>query len=304
MRLLSEFSERFTNSVQAQMIGANLTAFGLLNTDYTAINPYAAAHMDFEKAINWYDRIISQDPKNIAALNNRGIAISFSVAPKTQEDALRIALGTGVPGSFKTGMEKAIESFDAVIKLDPENFAANYNKGMALGILRKNMEAIKCFEVAVKTGLKIGYRGSRIPDLAGEENVVSLGSTTAMTIMSGVAKYVVDTAQTEVVDGNRIVSTAPTETYISNENDAMAFCNFQIGLCYARAGPGEYRNALQYFDKAVGLNPNVPKFYKFRGLVDLSVRPEYSDKDAAKVAEIMQRMMELDAKRMKELNIK
>jgi tetratricopeptide (TPR) repeat protein len=287
IRSLKELPEQFTNSVDAQLIAANLTAFATQTKNY-------------EKAVKMYDYILSNNPTNVAALVNKGVVLSFMAGPHSDAETMRFAMDGVAPGKFQQYADDALKTFDAVLKVDPGNFAANYNKGIMLNFMVNtpgySRDAIKCFKLAADKAVKTRYLRGTAPDISTEQNFTSVRSSSAMAIVSGLAAYMIDNSQSELVDGNMIISTQPQETYISNSNDALAFCNYNIALCYAHPDIKDYTTALKYMDRAIDLNTNAFQFYEFRALIDQGVNPDDTSNDRQKAQDIVDRIRNLDAK--------
>jgi tetratricopeptide (TPR) repeat protein len=287
VRKLKDLPEQFTNSVDAQLVAANLTAFATQTKDY-------------KKAIKMYDFIISNNPTNVAALINKGVVLSFMAGPHNDADTIRFAMGGVAPGEFERYAEQAIATFDTVLKMDPSNFAANYDKGIMLNFMVStpdhSSDAIKCFKLAADKASKTEYLRGTDPDITKEQQVVSVRSSSAMAVVSGLAAYMIDNNQSELVDGKMIISTEPNETYISNANDELAFCYYNIGLCYGHADIKDYKTALRYMDKAIDLNTNSFQFYEFRGLIDQGVNPDDTIVDRQKAQDVVDKLRDLDTK--------
>jgi len=169
-----------------------------------------------------------------------------------------------IPDKVKKAAEAAIKDYDAAIKLQPRLFSAHYNKGIALKTLGKEKQAVKCFDRAIKIGLKVApYELS----VAQEANSEYIGSAEPMYAMSSFIRHMIDTGMCEQINGQKIVQLSTPMTFISNQNDPVAFAYYHKGTGLAKPNLKRYKEAIDSLNKAIELNPNVPQFYLIRGLI-------------------------------------
>lgn len=83
----------------------------------------------YDEAIEIYDRVLSMNPENAHAWNNRGVAL-FSA----------------------NRSEEALECYDRSIEIDPENLDALRNKGYVLRSMGRIEEALEAYERVMGAG--------------------------------------------------------------------------------------------------------------------------------------------------------
>jgi len=85
--------------------------------------------MEYQEALEIFDRVIEINPKIPEAWNNRGVAL------------------------FRLGRaEEAVESCDRSLAIDVENLEALRNKGFALKSLGRLEEALQAYDVVIQRG--------------------------------------------------------------------------------------------------------------------------------------------------------
>ena len=82
---------------------------------------------NFEKAVEYFNKITAIDPQNDLVWNNKGNALDY--------------LGR---------KEEAIKCYDKALEFNPQLDAAWYNKGRTLDSLGRNDEAIECYDKALE----------------------------------------------------------------------------------------------------------------------------------------------------------
>lgn len=242
----------------------------------------------FEKAFWEYNKAIELRPQFVAAYVNRG------VARFVQHEAalLRAAVGTTIPKEVEAAGKKAIEDFDKALSLQPDLFAAHFNKGVVLKMIGKEREAIKSFDLAISLGLKIDPLDQ--PSVANEGKYQYLSTGYPMCVMSQFLKFVIDKYLTHTVGGRKIVRLSPLMTFISGENDPTAFAHYHKGVSYARANLRNYRAAIESLTAAIKMNPNVPEFYSKRALVYVGTgQAEEMLRDMQKAKDLVDMMVKL-----------
>ncbi|MCD4782460.1 MAG: tetratricopeptide repeat protein [Candidatus Eremiobacteraeota bacterium] len=116
---------------------------------------------EYEKSINFWERITKIKPDYHEALNNMGVAYGglgqHEKAIECYEKALKIkpdfheALYNMGRAYWKLGKhEKAIECYEKALKIKPDYHEALYNMGNAYWKLGKHEKAIECYEKALK----------------------------------------------------------------------------------------------------------------------------------------------------------
>jgi len=99
---------------------------GTLDT-YLKLGNFEYSSKNHEKAIEYYDKIIRMDVRNVDAWNNKGNAL-------------------GNLGRY----DEAIRCYDKALEIDQGYVDAWNNKGIALGNLERYDEAIRCYDKALK----------------------------------------------------------------------------------------------------------------------------------------------------------
>lgn len=85
--------------------------------------------MEYEEALEIFDRVIEMNPKIPEAWNNRGVAL------------------------FRLGRaDEAVESCDRALAIDAENLEALRNKGFALRSLGRLEEALQAYDMVLQKG--------------------------------------------------------------------------------------------------------------------------------------------------------
>jgi tetratricopeptide (TPR) repeat protein len=85
--------------------------------------------MQFDEALETFDKAISLNPEITEAWNNRGVAL------------------------FRLGRdEDALESYNRALSLDPQNLDALRNKGFVLRSMGRLDEALECYNSILKAG--------------------------------------------------------------------------------------------------------------------------------------------------------
>ena len=83
----------------------------------------------YDEAIEIYDRVLSMNPENTYAWNNRGVAL-FSVGRS----------------------EESMECYDRSIEIDPENLDALRNRGYVLRFMGRMEESLESYERVMGAG--------------------------------------------------------------------------------------------------------------------------------------------------------
>lgn len=254
--MLKSFPELFPDSIDALLVTANMCTIDEQNRD-------------FAMGIKLYDKILSRDPRNVAAYVNKGAALYLRALPKTRTQAIDIGLYRPQPEEFVEGMREAIKCFESALMISPKDFAANYNKAMAHRMINEPKEAITYFLKAAEASFKTMSMLGTIPRLNEEGNITVVAEPGGICVISAFYRHIIDNYLTEYIQGNRIVTCGPTETYISSENDALAFCYYNLGSSYSHDPVTDVDLCLKYLGKAIELNPKVYQFYKLRSMVHL-----------------------------------
>ena len=83
----------------------------------------------YEEAVEIFDKVLSMNPQNTFAWNNRGVALFKADRP-----------------------DDAVQSYNRSLEIDPENLDALRNKGFVLRSMGRLEEALECYSLVVKEG--------------------------------------------------------------------------------------------------------------------------------------------------------
>ena len=127
---------------------------------YLKLGNFEYDSKNYERAIEYYDKIIEIDIRNANAWNNKGNALCnlrrYDEAIRCYDKALEIdpeyanawnnkGVALGNLGRY----DEAIRCYDKALEIDPEYANAWNNKGVALGNLGRYDEAIRCYDKAL-----------------------------------------------------------------------------------------------------------------------------------------------------------
>ena len=147
-----------TNDIIADVTKLNETGLKLLNSK------------QYRKAITYFNKILKIFPNDYVALYNKGLALeqlgnirkanhyyTLSLENTNYEDKDAL-LSKGLTHGMLNELDDAIECFDKLIKLDPNNYLAWHNRGVAYQEMHVNgdieiahksqIESEKCFRKA------------------------------------------------------------------------------------------------------------------------------------------------------------
>lgn len=208
----------------------------------------------YRLAIEEYDKAIALNPEFAAAYINKGNAVWYMNESRlTLDDAIE-------PSEFiKTVGQRAINEYDKAIQLEPKLFSAHNNKGVVSKHKGEKKQAIEILTTAINLKAKIG--GPYETTVKGEDKTLYYGGVEPMFVMSSFCRNIIDVGASIEVKGQRVIQLSKEMTFISNENDPTAFAYYHRGTAYASNEIRSYKKAVEDFDKAIELNPNVPYFY-------------------------------------------
>ncbi|MEP6748135.1 MAG: tetratricopeptide repeat protein [Bacteroidota bacterium] len=123
---------------------------------------------DFDGAISKYDKALELDKDNLLALAEKSLSLlslkkyddaivlcQKAIEKYPNQTALKtvfVTYGNGLDALKKT--DKSIEIYDEGIKMFPEYYQLYFNKGISLASVRKNDEALLCFQKSVSINPK------------------------------------------------------------------------------------------------------------------------------------------------------
>ncbi|HZK60708.1 MAG TPA: tetratricopeptide repeat protein, partial [Anaerovoracaceae bacterium] len=116
---------------------------------------------NYDKAIEYFDKVIEINPENDWAWQNKGVSLSnlgreeeaiecYDRALELNPQNDRAWENKGVSLSNLGREEEAIECFDEVLSLNPQNDRAWERKGLSLSNLDREEEAIECYDRALE----------------------------------------------------------------------------------------------------------------------------------------------------------
>ena len=257
LKMLLEADKKFPNSALAHFLAGNAVYYNL--------------EIDLKERHVWalerYDKALSLDSKFAGAYVNRGTVHYQKVEPSIEEAQEMFRTGNfELPAFRKAAYREALADLEKAIKLRP-SFSAFFNRGRVKMHSNQELEAVRDFQQAIKIGSKNNSWEGYLPKIQEEAVTESLVGSNPLFLVSAFAKYILDN-HCDKVKGHRVaVQDTASMIYLQNENDFEAFANFQIGTCYARQNVRDYDNAVKHYSKAIELNPNVPAFYQFLGMV-------------------------------------
>ena len=152
--------------------------------------------------------------------------------------------------------QEAIECFDRVIEINPENIEAWYNKGLILKNLGEHQEAIECFDRVIEKnpedegawgnkGLLLHELGELNEEIICYDNILRINpKDTAAWLNKGAALADLGEYQDAVVCFNKVLEIDPWS------EEALLNKGITLGNL------GEFQNAIECFDKILKINPN------------------------------------------------
>ena len=178
---------------------------------------------NYTQAIQYFDKVLSIDPKYVKALNNKGNALDD--------------LGN------HTG---AIQYYDKALAIDPKNVAALYNKGLALYRLGNHTGAIQPNNVLALTnkGAVLGSSGNNTGAIQYYDK--------ALAIDPKYENALSDKAITLDILGNH---TGPLQYYDKALAMDPKYVNALNNKAITLDNLGNHTGALQYYDKVLSIDP-------------------------------------------------
>ena len=216
---------------------------------------YVPIHKKYERAIDAYSKALWIDDQFGPAYVNRAVAWIFRAAENREQ-----GLTGELDADTKDMLETALKSLRTAEIVAPKLFAVHYNKAHVCTLLGLEPIALQHYNKAVDLAPKVR---KDMPTMAGEHSKERVFGPTCL--VSSFLSHATDITS-YYIQGQQIVRYGDLQ-YISNENDNQAFACFYQGLCYASKRIKYFDGALSSLSEAIKLNPNVPDFYFFRGLV-------------------------------------
>ena len=193
-------------------------------------------------AIEVYNHIIAEDPRHVAAYNNRGIAIKRS-------------------GNLK----QAIDDLTTVISLDPQMIDAYNNRGTTWGMMGKYTKAMADFTAAIdidpyhatayaNRGFAKALVGKHAAAIIDYNKAIAINPQMANTYHNrGHAHFDIKQYTEAVADFNTAIALDPQ----------MANAYYSRGL--VNQDIDKHAKAIVDFSKAIALNPQMASAYGNRG---------------------------------------
>ncbi|MDR1847092.1 MAG: tetratricopeptide repeat protein [Bacteroidales bacterium] len=239
-------------------------------------------NLDYEKAIEWYEKAIELQPDYAAAYLCMGVAYAdgkqnYKKAIECYEKAIEYKPGfaeayfnMGVAyADGKQNYKKAIECYEKAIELEPDDADAYNNMGNAYADGKQNYkEAIECYKKAIE--LQPNYvaayynMGNAYKDWNGQYEKAIECYEKAIELQPNYA-YAYNNMGNAYANWNKQYEKA-IEYYKKaiklNPNYAAAYNN--MGVAYANWN-GQYKEAIKCYKKAIKLNPNYEDAYNNMG---------------------------------------
>lgn len=196
---------------------------------------------EFEEAINYFDKALEKEPKNVEIINNKGYALKE--AGHYEEALQHFEIALSIDPSYKIAMfnianiydklggyDKAIEFYNEIIKDEPKHKEALFNKANTLAKAGKYEQAVSMYNKLIKN------------DPKHKEALNNKGNT-----LMKLKKY--DEA---IIQYDQAIAIEPK--YIE------AIYNKGLALAHKN----KYEEALKYYDEAINLEPDNEKLWEGR----------------------------------------
>lgn len=160
--------------------------------------------------------------------------------------------------------ERALQDFEKAVALQEPLGSAQFNRGMALELLKRYPEAIPAFEGAEKLGFKnaalyyhqaVSYKAVQQWEAAFQ----SYGKALALQPQDPLsAKILLEQAEVAIPSGHY---DAAIHNYQALLRQSPNNPRFEVGLGIALIGKKDFTQAQQIFDASLARQPNPPAFY-------------------------------------------
>ena len=130
-------------------------------SEYNNIGRDYADRGNYEKAIEYYDLALDEDPDLVAAMYNKGAALAnqgeyreairaYNLALEEDPDHVNALIGKGAALANQGEYREAIRAYNLALEEDPSSALAFYNKGAALANQGEYREAIRAYNLALE----------------------------------------------------------------------------------------------------------------------------------------------------------
>lgn len=173
-------------------------------------------------------------------------------------------LNRGVDRLEKLNYEQALADFDTAVALGEPLGAAQFNRGMALELLKRYPEAVEAFAAAEKQGFKnaalpyhqaVSYQALRQlePAFRNYARALALDPSDDMRslILAQQAEVAIPTGHYDAAIAN----------YRQLLQDQPGNTRYVVGLGIAYIGKKDYAQAMRIFDDSLARQPNPPAYY-------------------------------------------
>lgn len=251
----------------------------------------ACQQKDFEAALAFFDRVIGIRSEFVDAHINRGIALrglnrttqavqSFDRAIALCPESPTAHFNRGQALAAMGKVEDAISSFDRTIVVAPGHPGAHAGRGRALERLGRLEEALKSYDKAFRIGGALAgvvTDRARVADelrrLAGSPGTVTKTSSPGQTVASGRgAALPQKPARSERMEEairlqmeGRLQDAANAYHAILDRDDVNADALHMLGVLECQRNNHEV--ALQFIDRAIGVDRSVSAFHSNRAVV-------------------------------------
>jgi len=251
-------AERYHTQPECHFILGNVYGLAILEPNH------------YEKAIKQFDKVLELDSDCAAAYVNRGVFVLLTAHDKWLSNPLDVIARTEpdhIPDYLKKAASDAIQDFDYAIRINPDLFAAHFNKGVTLSIVGRSTEAIVSLDKALRIAPKMQPTGKL--SLRKELSVQCLGTAHPLCIMSQFRSYVIEEFFTKK-DGSQKVCQLGEVHFMPSPNDFRAFAYFHKSIVYSR-GVHNHSEAVNALTSAIEQNPRVPAFYLSRSISNMAI---------------------------------
>ena len=220
----------------------------------------------YQEAIEWYDQVLQTDPNNETARYNRFLANEYlskgkqgyTVPKRSQEnnflkDAVELTkIGNALctQGKYQEG----VQYFDKALSIDPKNVKALLGKGGVLAFQDKYHESLEYFDKALridpKNGVALFSKGATLyQQNKYHESLEYFDKALRIDPNNDVAQNYKAKALKRISEHTH-AKTSPTDIKILEDIDSF----YKKGLALLKLG--EYHEAIEWFDKALRIDPN------------------------------------------------
>ncbi|QMV71931.1 tetratricopeptide repeat protein [Comamonas piscis] len=160
--------------------------------------------------------------------------------------------------------EQALQDFETAIALQEPQGSAQFNRGMALELLKRYPEALAAFDSAQKQGFDnaaLAYHQATAYKLMQQMEPAFQSYAKALKLQPEealVSKILLEQAEVAIPAGHYDVAIANYQRLLKKAPDNT---RLEVGLGIALIGKQDFAQALQIFDASLARRPNPPAYY-------------------------------------------